>query len=165
LPINEILFAEGGIDMENGIRYVHTNIIARDWRKLAQFYVDVFHCVPVYPERDLAGNWLDRITGIKNARVQGIHLSLPGYENGPTLEIFEYSPDSMGGRPAINCQGLAHLAFHVDSVEAVLGDLLDHGGGQLGELVVQDYGDAGTLTAVYARDPEGNIVEIQNWQR
>src|SRR5678815_5648625 len=30
-----------------GVRYVHTNLIARDWRALARFYEDVFGCVPV----------------------------------------------------------------------------------------------------------------------
>ena len=33
-------------------RYAHTNLIARDWRRLSDFYVRVFGCVPVPPERD-----------------------------------------------------------------------------------------------------------------
>jgi hypothetical protein len=33
----------------------------------------------------------------------------------------------------------------------------------LGEIVEKDYEGLGRLTAVYARDPEGNILEIQNW--
>ena len=36
-------------------RYVHTNLIARDWRVLARFYQEVLGCVPVPPERDLSG--------------------------------------------------------------------------------------------------------------
>ncbi len=36
-------------------RYVHTNLIARDWRLLAQFYTGVFGCEFVPPERDYAG--------------------------------------------------------------------------------------------------------------
>jgi len=36
-------------------RYVHTNLIAWDWKRLAAFYQDVFGCVPVPPERDLSG--------------------------------------------------------------------------------------------------------------
>ena len=27
-------------------KYVHTNIVARDWRRLAVFYQDVFGCTP-----------------------------------------------------------------------------------------------------------------------
>lgn len=152
--------------MSGDLRYVHTNIIAKDWRKLAQFYIDVFKCEPIYPERNLAGQWLDQITGIDNAKIKGIHLSLPGYENGPTLEIFEYEPDNLAEyKPMINRQGMGHLAFHAASVETVLKTLLDNGGEQLGELVTKDYGELGVLTAVYARDPEGNIIEIQNWKK
>lgn len=151
--------------MEN-IKYTHTNIIARDWRKLASFYIEVFQCKPIYPERDLKGKWIDEITGIENVRIRGIHLSLPGYLDGPTLEIFEYEPsNNCNEKILINRQGLTHLAFHVDSVEAVLANLLANGGEQMGGLVTQKYDGIGTLTVVYARDPEGNIIEIQNWKK
>jgi hypothetical protein len=36
-------------------RYKYTNLIARDWQRLAQFYEDVFGCVRVPPERHLSG--------------------------------------------------------------------------------------------------------------
>ena len=48
--------------MKSWVEYVHANIIAQNWKNLAQFYIDVFDCVPVYPERDLAGDWIDRLT-------------------------------------------------------------------------------------------------------
>jgi len=32
-----------------GARYVHTNLVARDWRKLAAFYQDLFGCAPLPP--------------------------------------------------------------------------------------------------------------------
>jgi catechol 2,3-dioxygenase-like lactoylglutathione lyase family enzyme len=150
----------------SAIRYVHTNIIAADWRRLARFYCDVFGCRPVGPERDLHGDWLDKITALPGARITGIHLALPGYDrDGPTLEIFSYQPENpAAGNPAINRQGLGHTAFHVPDVAATLAALLACGGAMLGELIVRDYGDLGILTAVYARDPEGNIIEIQNWR-
>ena len=44
-------------------RYVHTNLIARDWRALARFYQDVLGCMPVPPERDLSGPDIDAGTG------------------------------------------------------------------------------------------------------
>lgn len=74
------------------IRYAHTNIISRDWKKLAQFYQVVFNCQPVPPERNQTGEWLDKGVGVKNAHLMGMHLQLPGYEKGgPTLEIYQYS--------------------------------------------------------------------------
>lgn len=41
-----------------GIKYVHTNIIAKDWKRLADFYIQVFNSKPLYPERDLSGKWI-----------------------------------------------------------------------------------------------------------
>lgn len=148
------------------MKYAHTNIIAGDWKKLAQFYIDVFECQPTYPERDLFGEWIEKATRIQNVRIKGIHLRLPGHTDGPTLEIFEYDSSNLRNiPPEINGQGFGHLAFEADSVEAVLNRLLEHGGTLVGELVKREYQDIGVLTMVYARDPEGNIIEIQNWQR
>ncbi|MFZ5642349.1 MAG: VOC family protein [Bacillota bacterium] len=152
--------------MGNDIKYVHTNIVARDWKRLSDFYINVFNCTPVYPERDLSGEWIDRMTNIKNVRIRGIHLSLPGYENGPTLEIFQYQPDNHPcSETQINHQGFGHIAFHADSVEETLNKLIEHGGEKIGEIVRKEYQGVGLLTAVYAKDPEGNFIEIQNWKK
>jgi predicted enzyme related to lactoylglutathione lyase len=147
------------------MKFVHTNIVARNWGKLAQFYIDVFGCEPIYPERDMSGEWINRVTGIRNVHIRGIHLKLPGYENGPTLEIFEYNTarDSDTVR-LINQYGLAHIAFHVDNVDGTLEKLLEHGGSKYGQLVEKEMAGLGVLTVVYTLDPEGNIVEIQNWK-
>lgn len=148
------------------MKYVHTNIIARDWKSLAQFYIDVFDCKLTPPERDLRGPWADKLSGISNVRIRGVHLNLPGYTNGPTLEIFQYDPDAEGeDHPAVNRPGYSHLAFEVDSVQEILDKLIQHGGQTLGELIQNPVPGVGTLTAVYTRDPEGNIVEILHWDR
>ncbi len=152
--------------MTNHIKYVHTNIIAKDWRKLADFYIQVFDCKLVPPERDLYGSWIEKLTGISDVKVRGVHLSLPGFDNGPTLEIFEYCPEGMNTDiNQINRKGFGHIAFHVYSVEDLMKKVLAHGGSQLGEVIKKDYGDMGTLTAVYMTDPEGNFIEIQNWKK
>ncbi|MBI9048145.1 MAG: VOC family protein [Anaerolineaceae bacterium] len=145
------------------IRYTHTNIIAKDWRSLAEFYVQVFGCKLVLPERDLSGKWIDRLTNFDGCSIKGAHLELPGYEMGPTLEIFSYDPeDTADAAKTINRLGYGHLAFHVDDVQAMLNKLLENGGSQYGDLVSQRYADGSLLTVVYACDPEGNIVELQN---
>ena len=152
--------------MSRNIKYSHTNLIANDWKRLSEFYINVFECKPVYPERNLSGEWIDKLTGINNVKVRGIHLALPGYEDGPTLEIFEYQPDKLRNEEnKINMQGFGHIAFHVDSVEAILTRLIEHGGEQLGEVVKWHLEGVGLLTVVYAKDPEGNFIEIQNWKK
>jgi|SRR5690625_1042307 len=148
------------------IKYAHTNIVAKDWRKLADFYINVFNCKPVLPERDLSGKWLDKVTDIENVRIKGIHLTLPGYDTGPTLEIFQYDPENPVRHPAnISSQGFGHIAFEVDNVAEVLNKVIEHGGKQYGSLEERKYDSIGVLTVVYAEDPEGNIIEIQNWKK
>ena len=152
--------------MKTDAVFVHVNLIAKDWKKLARFYIDVFRCEPVPPERSLSGKWLDDATGIKNAEISGVHLKLPGFNDvSPTLEIFQYSTSSCGFKKAINNCGFGHIAFHVNDVEAVLKKMLENGGGVLGKKAVKEIPGAGTVTFVYAEDPEGNFVELQNWQK
>ena len=75
------------------IKYVHTNIVAKNWEKLADFYIKVFDCSIVPPIRHYTGKDLDSAVNIKDATLNGVHLRLPGYnKTGPTLEIFSYLP-------------------------------------------------------------------------
>ena len=137
------------------IKYKHTNIIAKDWKKLAKFYEDVFGCVLVPPERHLSGEWLSKGTGVKNANFSGVHLKLPGWESeGPTLEIYQYKENMEKPYPAANREGFSHIAFEVDDVSEVLELVLKNGGGKVGEIVSNKVEGVGLLTFIYATDPE-----------
>jgi catechol 2,3-dioxygenase-like lactoylglutathione lyase family enzyme len=146
------------------MRYAHTNIVARDWRALADFYVAALDCEILLPERDHRGDWVGELTGIAGAAVKGAHLRLPGYgEGGPTLEIFEYNCPADCPPPALNRFGLAHLAFEVADVEAARQRFTEAGGTDVGSTVTRPVAGAGTITLIYMRDLEGNIVELQRW--
>ena len=148
------------------IRYAHTNLIAKDVSRMISFYRDVLHCTSIGETRDLSGEWVDRLTGIPGAHIFGEHLALPGYpDGGPTLEIFGYDSVLSHTAESVNASGFTHIAFAVDSVAETLKLVLLHGGGQIGELIESRYADGRTLTAVYATDPEGNILELQSWRR
>lgn len=152
--------------MNDKIKFVHTNLIAKDWHRLAEFYINVFKCEPVYPERDLAGNWVDKLTQITNVNIRGIHLRLPGYNNeGPTLEIFEYNIENSDSiTHKINNYGFGHLAFHVEDVNEYVEKVIQAGGKKYGEIISNMVTGVGLLTAVYVTDPENNIIELQNWK-
>jgi predicted enzyme related to lactoylglutathione lyase len=144
--------------------YRHTSIVAADWQELAAFYEQVFGCTPVPPRRDLSGDWLERGTGVPGAHLVGVHLRLPGYDDGPTLEIYGYASTEPRPAPvAADREGLAHIAFEVDDVDEAARLVLAHGGSLVGEVASADIADVGRLTFVYAADPEGNIVELQAW--
>lgn len=145
-------------------RYVHTNLIARDWRALAGFYQRVFGCEPVGPERELGGEWLASGTGVPGARLRGRHLRLPGHgERGPTLEIFEYAEVLPGCGPAANRAGFGHLAFEVEQVAEAVRSVVAAGGAEHGAVVTHEVAGVGVLTFAYVRDPEGNLIELQAW--
>jgi len=146
------------------MKFAHTNIVARDWKRLAKFYQDVMGCVPVPPERDLKGAWVDKLTGLSDAHITGAHLRLPGWgDDGPTLEIFQYDESNERLPVATNNQGFGHIAFEADDVEAAVAAFLAHGGSAVGEFLVQQYPDGRILTVQYVADPEGNVVELQSW--
>ena len=145
-------------------KYVHTNLIAKDWKRLVRFYIDVFGCEPKGPERDLSGAWLDGVNAVPNAHLTGVHLRLPGYDkDGPTLEIFSYDKVVERGMPIANQCGLAHIAFSVRDVDEALQAVIAAGGGAVGKIASTEVDGVGLLRVVYARDPEGNIVELQKW--
>lgn len=145
-------------------KYVHTNIVAKDWRKLAQFYKDVLDCKPILPERNLSGKWIDKATNLYDVQIRGTHMRLPGYdENGPTLEIFEYNEMPEHSKISPNTPGFSHISFAVDNVGLIAQKAFDHGATKVGELTIKEIPNVGVVTFWYIKDPEGNIIELQSW--
>lgn len=147
------------------MRFAHTNIVSSNWEKLADFYIKTFNCRIIPPIRKQSGQWLDLGTGMKNAQLEGAHLLLPGYgENGPTLEIYQYQFIEQQEAKVPNSKGFGHIAFEVESVEHVLDILIENGGEAFGEITKRKIEGVGELTFIYVRDPEGNLIELQNWK-
>lgn len=146
------------------VRFAHVNLVALDWRRLVEFYVMIFDCQPVPPERHMTGAWLERGTGVPGARIDGVHLRLPGFgaADGPTLEIFSYQP--VGERlPGIaaNRPGFGHVAFLVEDIAATRDRIVAAGGGSVGEIITRAIPGVGIRSFCYVTDPEGNIIELQ----
>ncbi|HNW88425.1 MAG TPA: hypothetical protein PKN48_02110 [Bacteroidales bacterium] len=121
--------------MKKEVKLAHINIVAKDWKKLAQFYLDVFECEPVYPEKDLHGNWIDKLTGIPDVKIKGILLKLPGCDEGVGLEIFEFNEMPKKNQdPSNNDQGFAHIAFLVSDMDNTIKKIIAYGGKEYGEI-------------------------------
>jgi predicted enzyme related to lactoylglutathione lyase len=144
------------------MRYLHTKLVARDWQRLAAFYERVFGCVRVLPERHLNGESMERGSGVAGARIDGVHLRLPGFgAEGPTLEVFQYSQNVDAPAPVANRVGFGHIAFEVDDVAAIRDAVVAAGGATVGTVESVVIPGAGRITWTYTRDPEGNIIELQ----
>ena len=150
--------------MSINAKYVHTNIVAADWKRLAEFYIDVFGCTLVPPERDYKGRELEAGVNIPEVHLRGVHLRLPGWgENGPTLEIYSYNFLEEKPKTAVNRPGFTHIAFEVEDVEKARQKVLASGGDSVGEIVTLTTSVGSKVTWCYLTDPEGNIIELQKW--
>ena len=148
----------------SGVRFGHVNVIAEDWRSLAEFYTRVFGCEFVPPERNYEGEDLSRGTGVVDAALRGVHLRLPGLgDNGPTIEIYEYRASEPRSASVANRLGFAHVAFQVDDVSAARDAVLQAGGKPVGDIVTLVTATGGRVTWCYVTDPESNMIELQAW--
>jgi predicted enzyme related to lactoylglutathione lyase len=146
------------------MRFSHVNLIADDWEALARFYVDVFWCFVVPPERNYAGSDLEAGTGVAGGALRGAHLRLPGFgDAGPTLEIYQYAHNESSPPAVANRRGFGHIAFAVDDVGDARERVLAAGGGHVGEVVTLQTSDGRRVTWCYVTDPEANIIELQSW--
>ncbi len=147
-----------------GAKFGHVNVTGRDWRRLAQFYMDLFGMELVPPERDYRGPDLEAATRVAGAHLTGAHLRLPGHgDAGPTLEIYQYDAVEASRPPRVDRAGWGHLAFQVPDVEAALKAVAAAGGGRFGEVVTLTTSTGARVTWCYATDPDGNLVELQAW--
>jgi len=150
--------------MSINAKYVHTNLIARDWQKLSSFYEEVFGFKEVPPERHYKGVELEKGTSIKGTELHGVHLRMPGYdENGPTLEIYSYSIQKEGFPAEVNRPGFGHIAFTVVDVNKAKEAVLNAGGKAVGEIVTLQTSTGAKVTWCYVTDSEGNLIELQTW--
>ena len=148
----------------------HISLTARDARGLAAFYEAALGCLPRRPLRVLTGEAVGRGNGLPGCSITSIWLSFPGLER-PFLEILEIeaAPDpgpdpashaTRGGAPLVNEPGLGHLAFAVPDLQAAIALVLAEGGTRQGE--VTDFGTPeAPCRMIYLRDPEGNLVELE----
>lgn len=148
------------------IKYVHTNIVAKNWQRLADFYRKIFDCKIVPPIRYYKGKDLESAFNIKDVMLNGVHLRLPGYnKTEPTLEIFSYSPSLKKQNRKVNTPGITHLAFEVSDVQKTYKKVIENGGRKVGKIITLKRTDGKKVTWCYVKDPEGNMIELQKWNK
>lgn len=144
------------------MRYLHTNIVTKDLNRLTKFYIDVFDC-KIRSKGHIKGEWLDKAVNLKDAEITSVELALPGFsETYPYLEIFSYNDSIQEGAKSSNTTGFSHLSFEVEDVRSIYDKAILNGALKYGELTKKEF-KSGTLTFVYIKDPDGNIIEIENW--
>lgn len=133
----------------------HPGVVVDDLQKATRFYCELLGYT-VYSESswDQGNQTFNQIVGLAKSAAR---LRMLKGENA-YLELFEYeSPPSEPRRPAeANESGIRHLAFLVNDVAAMLDRCVALGGSKMNDPVSVP----GRATAVYCRDPFGNLLEF-----
>ncbi len=131
----------------------HVAVGVNDFEKALKFYRDALHFEVVQQSEFDRQPMVDQAIGLKDAKARMAMLKGPN----AFLELWEYKnpePRDLRSRP---CDyGYPHFALQVDDIQAEYDRLQTHGMTFVGEVV--HFGD--TSSAIYGRDPCGNIIEL-----
>jgi glyoxylase I family protein len=137
----------------------HVGVVARNLDRLAAFYRDAigFEEVAVM-EWPRGSPDVDQIVGVEDSAARLVMMRF----GSVMLELFEYSSpigqDSAADRQPYH-RGYAHLCLDVTDIEAEYARLRDMGMTAHAPPPAPVLGIP--MRAIYMRDPEGNIVELQ----
>ena len=137
----------------------HVSLTAIDAEALAAFYREAFGFDDRRPPKRLSGETVSRGNGLADSDIYVIWLNVTDMD-GPFIEIMEYNETSNRPESAVNERGYGHLALEVDDLGASVDSVLRFGGSLQGEIT--NFGtDEKPHLIVYVRDPEGNILELE----
>ncbi|MEK9868108.1 MAG: VOC family protein [Gammaproteobacteria bacterium] len=131
----------------------HVAVGVSDIERAVKFYSEAFGFEVVQRSEFDSQELVDRAIGLTNAKAKMAMLKAPNAH----LEVWEYShpePKDLRSRPCDH--GYPHFALQVEDIEEEYKRLQSHGMTFVGEVV--HFGD--TSSAIYGRDPFGNVIEI-----
>jgi catechol 2,3-dioxygenase-like lactoylglutathione lyase family enzyme len=133
----------------------HVGIVVDDLAAATEFFIELG--LVLQGEGAVEGRWVDRIVGLEGVRTELAMMQTPDGHGRVELVKF-HSPSNQGdnGHAPANTQGIRHVAFAVDDLDAVVARLRARGAELVGE--VERYKDIYRLC--YVRGPEGIIIEL-----
>jgi catechol 2,3-dioxygenase-like lactoylglutathione lyase family enzyme len=133
----------------------HVGIVVHDMERMLHFWRDSMGLEVVIDFWE-EGYFIDTVQGLSGVRLHMIKLRAP---DGSIVELLqdEAHPTPPAQRNDLCDRGIRHLAFTVADVEAAWKTLHREGCTTLSEPVTAPDGKARLF---FARDPEGNLMEI-----
>ncbi len=131
-----------------------------DLDRLVAFYTDVVGFVPVMSTSWKDRPLIDRMIGLDGSAARQVMLQA----GNAYLELFQY--ESPAGRPADPTRppsdhGYTHFCLDVTDIDAEYARLSANGMSFHSSPPTTDEMGSARLRAIYGRDPDGNIVELQ----
>lgn len=141
------------------MKLAHINLVARNAKTLAAFYINVMKCEPFREPKILSGDKVSLGNGLANSEIYSIWLKFPKLDF-PFLEIHQHTVTLQRSPPRVNEPGYGHLSFQTDNINDALSDIMRCGGAQVGQITNFGTTERPYLIA-YACDPEGNLLELE----
>jgi len=133
----------------------HIGIVVRDMERSMRFWRDVMG-LRVVSELQEEGDYIDTLQGLTDVRLRTVKLAAP---DGSAVELLkdENHPTDPSPSNRLCDHGIRHIAFTVSDIEAAWRRLREAGCEVLSRPVTDP---RGTSRLFFARDPEGNLMEL-----
>lgn len=139
----------------------HINVVVKDLQKAKQFFLNLGFVMQ--REGMLEGEWMDRLTGMRNVKAEYVGLSLAGDEtNLELLHFVSYENLTTWDNDVPNKTGFRHMAFSVEDIQAVVDKLKKMGIEFYSE--IQKYPDTNKKLC-YFKGPEGIMLELAEYEK
>lgn len=134
----------------------HVGVVVDNLEAATAFFAELG--LELEGQAPVQGRWVDRISGLRDVRVDIVMMRTP--DGHGRLELTKFrTPAAVSAEPEnapANTLGIRSIMFAVDDIEDVLARLRTHGAELVGEL--EQYEDSYRLC--YVRGPEGIIVAL-----
>lgn len=133
----------------------HVGIVVEDMEAMLGFYRDLLG-MTVAVDFSEQGEFIDTVIGMRGIDLRMVKLTA---EDGGMIELLQYRslPDVGNGTEKLYQRGLTHIAFTVDSVDAIYNDWRSR---NVPFLSPPTRSPDGKARLAFCRDPEGNFLEI-----
>jgi catechol 2,3-dioxygenase-like lactoylglutathione lyase family enzyme len=136
-------------------RMDHVGVVVDDLAAATAFFLELG--LELQGQGTVEGGWVDRVVGLEGVRAEIAMMATPDGHGRLELTQFHAPSSRAGDRHApANTQGIRHVAFAVEDIDAAIARLQAHGAELVGE--VERYRDIYRLC--YVRGPAGIIVEL-----
>jgi catechol 2,3-dioxygenase-like lactoylglutathione lyase family enzyme len=140
------------------VRVTHTGVTVSDIERTSAFFRDVLGFTVTEPMQH-SGDYVSRLHGVADAAVKIAFCSGGGH----TIELIQYV--NPAPRPVVrrehNDTGFMHIAFMVEDIDTAVQALRAAGFEPFSEPQVVQAGPRKGGKNVYARDPAGLVLELQ----